>query len=492
MKPVRMLTGMFVLAALVLSAPLSAENDSNEKSRAEVLRALHAEFSPRVVVLSWRSETAAMGQNISSSSATTGVLIGDDGLVVVSNQVFDSPAAGIGGMFGGGGGTPRITDMKVNGIADEGLDALKAHEDSDLNLRWFGAHGADKGKGVDFPADVSVPEIGEEVVVIGAHDATLNFARFFKVARINAVVEEGKYYGLDGAIQDCLGALVVTMDGRVLGIIGEKRGEQQQGGGGGIGRIMGGLSDPSRALGNRVLMTPAVFGESLKQAHGKVTAEGFFEGKAPTETAPPPPSETEAVFEGTVASATWREETEDVWVLIDVGSGDVPTIDSKVEVLNAAGNTFAEVTITRHYRDPLDPSAPIDQVGGTVADPENTLGIQRGWRVVVWPQAESTPPAAIEFRGIERFMRVGPDIMESRFGGVAKAGYQVSQRPARDSQTREAGIRAGDVIIKVNDTEVTEEMTLEDFLQLLRSKTGEVKLKVVRSGGETTTITVPE
>ena len=59
-------------------------------------------------------------------------------------------------------------------------------EDSDCNLRFF-AGKFEEGKSpaaLAWPEKVAVPAIGEEVVILGAYDATLNHARFFKTARM--------------------------------------------------------------------------------------------------------------------------------------------------------------------------------------------------------------------------------------------------------------------------------------------------------------------
>ncbi|MBX3460441.1 MAG: PDZ domain-containing protein [Planctomycetes bacterium] len=474
------MTRLVCLGAIALfAASLHAE------PTAEQLRALLAKYEGNIVSLTWKTKSSAMGQNMETDNSATGVLIGEGGLVILSNQPFANNLAGMAGMFGGRGAAPTNENFALN-KAGTPLPAVEALENKDANVRFYGGKGA--GNGLALPEKVEVPGIGEQVVVIGAFDATLNFAKFFRLARINAVIEQGKCYGLDGYIADCLGALVVTLDGKVLGVVGQKPGKEEPQGGG-IGRMLGGLNDPSKALGNRVLLTPAVFTDSMKQAQAKVKTEGFFEGAVAPDK--PATSETSPLFEGTVANATWREKTQDVWVLIDVKSGAVPEKGSKVEIRGSDGRLLHELTITQHYNDITQPNSPVDQIGGALPDPEKKAKIEKGMRVVVMPAKPVAAPKA-GWRGIERFMKVDPEILQSSFGGKAKAGFQVSQNPDRDSPTRTAGLRSGDVIIKIGEKSIDEAMDLQAFLKLLSDQKGEVTLTILRRGGEQSEVKVGE
>ncbi|MCA8910225.1 MAG: PDZ domain-containing protein [Planctomycetes bacterium] len=466
--------------------------------KAEKLRDLHAKFSDRVVVLTWTSTTSAMGQTIESNGSTTGLLVGKGGLVVVSNQPLSNRVGGMASMFGRGESTGP-EDFKLHTADGKEFSATEALQSDEENLRWYGAKlGKAAGEPLSFPESADVPALGEEVVVIGAADETLNYARFFRTARINCVVEEGKYYGLDGSLADCLGAIVVTLDGKVLGVVGQKKGKEAPGGGG-IGRMLGGLNDPSKALGNRVLMTAGVFGDALKEAQKKVREPGFGKDGEATEKTPEdqttaPPTE-EGAFEGSVLSAAYREKQQDLYVRIEIKAGEAPAMDSKVTILDSNGKKVAELTVTRRYnQNPMDPNSPIEEIGGFLPDPEKKLNINKGMKVVVPGVSEPGQPKddlpPLGFRGINRFTKMGADVLKDNYGDI-KVGYSVSQIPDKGSACREAGVKSGDVIYQVGDTKITDETGLQDFLKMLREADGDVKLHIVRKGGEKVEITVP-
>lgn len=473
---------LLVALMLIGAGALSAQADP----KAAALRELLKKYGSKVVVLSWSTRTSAMGQNLDSTSSTCGVLCGERALFLVSNQPFASNVGGMASMFGGGrggGGSSGPAGFRVRTSAGIEFDAAQALEHKDENLRYFGAK-LEEGmelSGVSFPEKAEVPALGEEVVIIGAHDATLNYARFFRLARLNSTIEEGKYYGLDGSVNDCLGALVVTLDGKLLGIVGQKSapvGQQQDPTG--FGRMLGGISDPAKMLGNRVLMTPAAFAAGHKEAQAKVKDPEFGKGDPAAEQPAQPTQPTQPAapaFEAEVVSARRRDATKDIWVVIDSKGKEPPAKGTELAIFDAAGKEVCRVKITEHYKDMVDPEGKIDQIAGAVADAEGKLKIEKGFKV--------RPPAPVSrnFRGIDRFMKVGEDVLGDQYAG-AKVGFLVSTNPANNSQAKAAGLKSGDVVIKVGTTDIKAEHTLEDFWNLLNASTGEVTLTIVRRGGD--------
>jgi hypothetical protein len=479
------MTRILTVLTIALCATALLADEKGDK-----LKALHAKFSDKVVVLTWTSTTSAMGQTIENTGSTTGLLLGTGGLVLINNQPLANPVAGMAGMFGRGGEATGPENFKLHTADGKEYAATEALQSTDLNLRWYGA--PELAGAVTLPEKAPLVAVGDEVVVIGAYDETLNYARFFHVARVNAVIEEGKYYGLDGSLGDCLGGVVLTMDGAVLGVVHQKKGKEEAGGGG-FGRILGGLNDPSKALGHRILMTPAAFADEQKKAQEVVLKPDFGKATTPTtEPKPDTPTPTTGGFEGTVHSAKYREQTKDVYVLINVPEGQTaPEMNAVLSILGKDGKQVSELKIERRYhKDPMDNNSPIDQIGGFIADPDKKLVIEAGMKVVT-PPAAKVPEPASGWRGIERFTRMTEDVLKDNYGGV-KVGFSVSQIPEKDSATRKAGIKSGDLIYKVGDKEVTAEMTLQDFLKMLTDSKGELKLSIARKGGEKVEVTVAE
>lgn len=402
----KLVSSLALLLALgAMTVPVFAEDKPDPKAAA--LRELMAKFENRLVTVTWVTKTNAMGQELETPGAATGIVVGEKGLVAVSAQPFNNPMGGLAGMFGGGrggrGGAQssgpegfRVSAGKAN------VEALNVVEDSECNLRFFAGR-FEEGKApapIGWPEKAAVPALGEEVVIIGVHDATLNHARFFKTARINSVIEEGKYYGLDGSIQDCLGGLVVTYGGSVLGVIAQKPSADASPAGG-IGGILGGMGDPAKMLGNRVLMTPAKFSGAIKKAQDKLADPNF--GKATEKPAEKPPAE----------------------------------------------------------RPPAERPTP--------------------------PTPEETPPEPEvkkhNWRGLTRVLSVDDKSLKGNYG-EHKGGIMISARPESGSMCEKAGLRNGDLIIKVGDTAIAADCTPDKFWEIIEKIDGSVKLTVVRFGGK--------
>lgn len=403
--PMKLVSSLALLLALgALTVPVAADEKPDPK--AEALRGLMAKFESKLVTVTWVTKTSAMGNEIETPGAATGIIVGDKGLVAVSAQPFNNPMGGLAGMFGGRGGRGggaqstgpegfRVTAGKAS------VEALNVVEDSDSNLRFF-AGKFEEGKApaaLAWPEKAAVPALGEEVVIIGVYDATLNHARFFKTARINSVIEDGKYYGLDGSIQDCLGGIVVTYGGSVLGVIAQKPSTEASPAGG-IGGILGGMGDPAKMLGNRVLMTPAKFAPAIKKAQEKMADPNF--GK-PVEKPAEKPAEK-------------------------------PT------------------------EKPAEPK----------------------------PAEEPLPEPEIKkhnWRGLTRVLGVDEKALKGNYGEY-KGGIMVSTRPDENSMCAKAGLKNGDLIVKVGDTAIGADITVDKFWEIVEKIDGSVKFTVVRFGGK--------
>src|SRR5262245_7946046 len=129
------------LILIALASPLAiVRADEKADPKADALRKLVEKFSPKIVTLTWITKTSMMGQEMETAGSATGVIVGDKGLVTVSNQPFAS--GGLASMFGGrggrggGGSSSGPEDFKVRGSDGKEIEALAATTDSESNLRF--------------------------------------------------------------------------------------------------------------------------------------------------------------------------------------------------------------------------------------------------------------------------------------------------------------------------------------------------------------------
>lgn len=423
---------------------------SAQDTKAEQIRKTFQKYQDSVATLTWTNTTSAMRQEVERERSTTVVML-PGGVGMVSASATKSRASGMASMFGGGGGS-KDSGWKFN--VGEGISCESVSEDSDKNLRFFNADA--KLGGIIFPEKVSVPALAEEVLIISAHNKTLKFAKFFRLARINAIIEDGQIYGLDGSIGDCVGALVVTLDGKVLGIVGEMKADEESGGGG-IGGMLGGLDNPG-AGSNRVLLTPSVFAASI------VAASQAIKGNADETTAI---ATGKVDFKSTVASAVKREARKDVFVLVNVPEDQTaPEEGATVSILSKEGKTVGEFKITRRYKNISGDR--IEQIGGSV---KNATGdISEGMSAVTYKAVVETD-LKLELSTSEETAEI--------YG--AKAGIKVTEPPAAGSSEEKAGLKKGDLIVKFGETSVTADTKLEDFKKWY-AETKSAKVTVARAG----------
>ncbi|MCF6229163.1 MAG: hypothetical protein L3J82_11000 [Planctomycetes bacterium] len=425
---------------------------SAQGTKAEQIRKTFQKYQDSVATLTWTNTTSAMRQEVERERSTTVVML-PGGVGMVSASATKSRASGMASMFGGGGGS-KDSGWKFN--IGEGISCESVSEDSETNLRFFNA--PSKLAGISFPEKVSVPALAEEVLIISAHNKTLKFAKFFRLARINAVIEDGQIYGLDGSIGDCVGALVVTLDGKVLGIVGEMKADEESGGGG-IGGMLGGLDNPG-AGSNRVLLTPSVFAASI------VAAKKAIEGKSAA-TSDKPAASGVVSFKSTVASAVKREARKDVFVLVNVPEDQTaPEEGATVSILSKEGKSVGEFEVTRRYKNIAGDR--IEQVGGSV---KNATGdISEGMSAVTYLALGKNVPEVELVSGEETSEIYG-----------AKAGFKVKETPAAGSPEEKAGLKKGDLIVKFGETSVTAATKLEDFKKWYEGN-ATVKITIARAG----------
>jgi serine protease Do len=162
-------------------------------------------------------EAPSGGEGEKVEKVVCGLLVSDDGLVVIPGDPFPDP-----------GGDPRLTlepvAFAVLGSGETEHPATPVGFDRDLNLGYVRLSGPlPPGRSpVRFEADPQI-RIGQEIWVVGLLAERYDYAAAFWPGRINAEVERPRrMFSLTVPVIDlAIGGLVATPDGKVLGLVGE-------------------------------------------------------------------------------------------------------------------------------------------------------------------------------------------------------------------------------------------------------------------------------
>jgi S1-C subfamily serine protease len=155
------------------------------------------------------------GQKI--EDVVCGVIVGEDGLIVVSGDPFPDP-----------GGDPRATliplDFRVLGGDDVEYPATVLGMNRDLNLAYLQFEGGlpEGYRAVEFDRDPA-PRIGQEILILGLLPERYDFAGTFWTGRISAHLEEPRtMWAVTTFVQDLsIGGLAITPEGKPLGLVAE-------------------------------------------------------------------------------------------------------------------------------------------------------------------------------------------------------------------------------------------------------------------------------
>ncbi|MGH9870196.1 MAG: PDZ domain-containing protein [Candidatus Polarisedimenticolia bacterium] len=182
-------------------------------------REIFREHADRVVGVTYvlrPREKPTGGEGRRVENAECGLIVNDEGLVVIPADPFPEP-----------GGDPRTTlapvEFKVHVRGGRPIDAKPVGLDNDLNLAFLRLDRPPKGlKPLRFDSSARV-DVGDRVLVIGLMARRYDYAPVLYTAMVSAVVEKPRrMYSLDLMVQDLsIGGLVLAQDGRAIGIVGE-------------------------------------------------------------------------------------------------------------------------------------------------------------------------------------------------------------------------------------------------------------------------------
>lgn len=270
---------LVVMCALALG--LSAQDDKAQKLKALLDTKASTVVTVRAVI---HTEMNMMGQTQEDESRieAEGVIVDPSGLVMMSNDHFNSD---MGGMMGGQMEidiTVTPSDIKVVfGKEDKEYDATLVASDTKLNLAFVKIKdlGDRKPEVVSFDGEATAA-VGTEVVMLGRKGKGFDYAPFFSLSRINGeIVKPRPAMMLLGGAP--MGMPVFTVNGDVIGAVveiesgaGADEGGGAAGGMGFLRRMMRGGGAPAGG-GAFILPSKAIKAviEQAKKKAGEVKAE---------------------------------------------------------------------------------------------------------------------------------------------------------------------------------------------------------------------------
>lgn len=272
----RQIAVMIGVMVAVVAVPAVAMAQAVDEAGRQINRAFDANKRFIVTVsYSRMMDAGQMGQQDTGGSLT-GVLVDPQGIVMVSGQDFFGNAgiAGLTRMMGAGESQPTNFRVRLASGTEFAADFLGG--DRDANIAFVRAKLED---GMTLPAvrfdPIAVAElqVGQPILMIGTYPDFLNHARKFHLGRVNAIIDaRAGLIGVDGPAEQCVGGLVVTMDGRPLGTVASRTSPQANPAAGGIGRIIRGVTSGGEGIRTCIISTPSNFTSALNAAKQRAAA----------------------------------------------------------------------------------------------------------------------------------------------------------------------------------------------------------------------------
>lgn len=204
------------IAALMLALPrqLGAQDP-----KADALRRIMQDMAKSIVPVEFTIEVSLGLRTQRTLGNTVGVVASADGVVIVSAALFQTRAAAR---------TRGATISKPKSFSVVLPDRTRRKAsylgtDEDLGLAFLRI--VDMAKSGIEPVQFDLarlPAIAEEVVAVGLLPRSHKYATTFALARVSAVQEQPiAMYGTTVDLRPMLGCPVVTMDGKVIGIVAQ-------------------------------------------------------------------------------------------------------------------------------------------------------------------------------------------------------------------------------------------------------------------------------
>jgi serine protease Do len=213
----RRLAARVALSAVVVAAGM-VPGQAAEPARPAAYRQAFQAYRDRVVAVTYvlrPREKPTGGEGRRVEDAECGLIVDDRGLVILPADPFPEPE-----------GDPRTTlapvEFKVHVRGGRPLEAEAVGLDRELNLAYLRIKQPPRGL-APLRFETARLEVGDRLLVIGLMARRYDYAPLLYAAMVNAVVEKPRrMYSLDLPVQDLsIGGLVITEDGRPVGLVGE-------------------------------------------------------------------------------------------------------------------------------------------------------------------------------------------------------------------------------------------------------------------------------
>lgn len=214
--PIRSRRPLALLALVTVAAMTTAGAQAARLDMEQLMRDLHGSVVPvRITLRPIEPPLGGEGQKV--EEVFCGVVVSDDGLVVISGDVFPDP-----------GGDPRTTlePVSFHVLAKNETEYTLTAEglNRDLNLAYLRfSDGLPQGYHAVKLDEQVTPRIGDEILVVGLLPERYDYTRTFWPARISARLDSPRImYAVTAFIQDLsIGGLALDDKGRPLGLIAE-------------------------------------------------------------------------------------------------------------------------------------------------------------------------------------------------------------------------------------------------------------------------------
>lgn len=205
---------VLALAAALLAGAAGASPET-------AVRRVFDRAAESVVSVSYKASTSTFGQRQETEGTLCGIIVTDDGLVVVPGSMYEGTWFAL---LGAAGEDPEFRDVRVSLTDGRTFAAEPLGWDRDTSLAFLRLVGAEGERLPVANLARRPPRVAEPVIVVGLLPEGYTPTRTFAETRINAVLEQPAVVATTvDRLRPFVGGPVVSLKGEVLGLVGRER-----------------------------------------------------------------------------------------------------------------------------------------------------------------------------------------------------------------------------------------------------------------------------